>query len=351
MPSSASTLLRRFSARCIQPIHGSKDSKEMAVTLPVSISYPMGTILGEVIGTNEVQTVTLGAGNTGGTFTLTFAGSTTGAIAFNATAATVQAALVAIATLSGNAIQTLTLNGAPTGGFFSIAFRGKMTDPIAYNATAAVVQTALEGVAGTGNFTVSGSAGGPYTVTAAGFLAGLPIPALEAFYGNLLPSTASATFAVVNPGGGGSENVTVTGSAGGPYTVTFQDSFGGTNVAAMTGTGSLTGGANTVTIATSTAGVAGTAKSMKKWSSTATDGSQTAKAILKYDCQTDASGNIIMGQNAVGGEHGETWDNTPAWFRGDFDLNDLVDATATNIAQLGKIIQGSQTAGGILRIT
>jgi hypothetical protein len=47
-------------------------------------------------------------------------------------------------------------------------------------------------------------------------------------------------------------DVTVTGSAGGPYTVTFGGALADTNVAQMTAT--PTGGTGTVTVATTTAG-------------------------------------------------------------------------------------------------
>lgn len=50
----------------------------------------------------------------------------------------------------------------------------------------------------------------------------------------------------------GAGNVTVTGAAGGPYTVTFVGALAGTDVAAMTTT--PTGGTGTVTVATGTAG-------------------------------------------------------------------------------------------------
>src|SRR5262249_41925037 len=53
---------------------------------------------------DEVQTVTLTGNPTGGTFTLTFSGQTTAAIAYNASAATVQSALQALSSIgSGNA--------------------------------------------------------------------------------------------------------------------------------------------------------------------------------------------------------------------------------------------------------
>jgi hypothetical protein len=50
----------------------------------------------------------------------------------------------------------------------------------------------------------------------------------------------------------GAGNVSVTGSAGGPYTVTFQGALADTNVAQMTAT--PTGGTGTVTVATVTGG-------------------------------------------------------------------------------------------------
>ncbi|MEV4767792.1 hypothetical protein [Micromonospora humida] len=59
----------------------------------------------------------------------------------------------------------------------------------------------------------------------------------------------SALEALSNIGAG---NVSVTGAAGGPYTVTFQGALADTNVAQMTST--PTGGTGTVTIATTTGG-------------------------------------------------------------------------------------------------
>lgn len=63
-------------------------------------------------------------------------------------------------------VQTLTITGTPTGGTFSLSYNGTVVaSAIAYNATGATLQTALEAYFGVGNITVSGSAGGPYTVT------------------------------------------------------------------------------------------------------------------------------------------------------------------------------------------
>jgi len=74
-----------------------------------------------------------------------------------------------------NEVQTATVGGTPTGGTFTLGYRGAVTAAIAYNAAAATVQAALEALRtiGTGNVTVSGSAGGPYTITFVGALAGV----------------------------------------------------------------------------------------------------------------------------------------------------------------------------------
>ncbi|MEU1908368.1 hypothetical protein [Streptomyces hygroscopicus] len=117
-----------------------------------------------------------------------------------------------------NEVQTVTITGGPTGGTFTLTFSGQTTAAIAYNATAAAVQTALEGLSN------------------------------------------------VNPG-----DMTVTGNAGGPYTVTFGGQYLGDNVAQMTATGSFTGGTSpAVAVTTTTAG--GTA--------TASDGTQTFRGFL-----------------------------------------------------------------------
>ncbi|WP_280319880.1 hypothetical protein [Nocardia wallacei] len=107
---------------------------------------------------------------------------------------------------NANEAQTVTVTGSPTGGTFTLTYSGQTTSAIAYNASASTVQTALA--------------------------------------------------ALSNIGAG---NVAVTGSNGGPYTVTFQGTLGSKNVAQMTASGaSLTGGTSPgVTVATSTAGVTG----------------------------------------------------------------------------------------------
>lgn len=64
-------------------------------------------------------------------------------------------------------VQTATVTGSPGGGTVKLGFRGAVTGTIAYNATGATVQTALEALPNidTGDISVSGSGGGPWVVT------------------------------------------------------------------------------------------------------------------------------------------------------------------------------------------
>lgn len=96
-----------------------------------------------------------------------------------------------------NEVQTVTITGSPTGGNFKLTFYGQQTANIAYNAAAADVLAALEALTkiGEDNVTVTGSAGGPYTVT---FVGDLELTSLQLM-------TASHTFT-----GGTSPNIAVT---------------------------------------------------------------------------------------------------------------------------------------------
>lgn len=71
-----------------------------------------------------------------------------------------------------NATQTITLVGSPTGGTFTLTYNGQTTSAIAYNATNTTVQTAITALStvGTGNAVVAGAAGGPWVVAFASTL-------------------------------------------------------------------------------------------------------------------------------------------------------------------------------------
>lgn len=209
------------------------------------------------------QTIAITGSPTGGTYVLSYNGSFTTALAYNANAAAIQAALVALPTigtgnvtvtgssptftvtgaaalagqdmlligtdgganLTGgstpavtaaratgptltvvNEVQTVTVNGTPTGGTFQLSYNGQTTGTIAYNAAASVVQTALQGLAtvGSGNLLVTGGAGGPYTCTFAGSKGGMKIVNLivgDAGASLTGGSTPSVSVARTTPGG------------------------------------------------------------------------------------------------------------------------------------------------------
>lgn len=72
--------------------------------------------------------------------------------------------------IDGDVTYTVTL-GSPSAGTFTLTFRGQTTSTIAYNASAATVKAALVALDDgydAADWTVTGSAGGPYTVIAPG---------------------------------------------------------------------------------------------------------------------------------------------------------------------------------------
>lgn len=102
-----------------------------------------------------------------------------------------------------NEVQTLTEGTAMTAGTYTLSFRGATTTALAYNATAATIQSALEALPsiGVGNVTVTG--GGidtsPATVTFVNQLGGMNVPQLTSGQGSL---TGTFTHATTTPGVG-----------------------------------------------------------------------------------------------------------------------------------------------------
>lgn len=107
---------------------------------------------------------------------------------------------------AGNAseVQTVTITGGPTGGTFTLTLNGETTAAIAFDATAATVRAALEALPSisAGDVAVTGAAGGPYTVTFGGTLAGTNVPAMTASGAGLTGGTTpGVTIATPTPGG------------------------------------------------------------------------------------------------------------------------------------------------------
>ena len=249
-------------------------------------------------GTNEVQTVTIDTDCSNGTFTLTYSGQTTAGIAYDADAATVDAALenlsnigagdvtvtggpgpgtgwiveftanlaqtdVAAMTFDGallggrdvtitetqvavaavNEVQTVAIPDNTLGGTYTLTYSGQTTGTIAYNADAATVDAALENLSNIGAGDVITTGGdGPGTdwiVEFTGALAGAPQVALVA--DGALLSGDDVTVSVTQ-GGSGSQNEIQTVAiqnviSGGTFTLTYNGQTTGTiayNAAAAT---------------------------------------------------------------------------------------------------------------------
>lgn len=166
---------------------------------------------------------------------------TGGALAVHKAASNAPAS-TSFTTLSGTGagadeVQTATITGGPTGGTFTLTYSGQTTSAIAYNATAAAVQGDLEALSNLapGDVTVTGSAGGPYTLTFGGALAKTDVAALTASGASLTGGTAPSV-AITTPTQGSAaaavtlgavvntDYVYVTGTVPGAYTFRlFQD--------------------------------------------------------------------------------------------------------------------------------
>jgi len=98
-------------------ITGPADGTPVEITATTSnagsVDVEVEELSAGVADQNEKQQVRLPAGTSGGTFTLTFEGQTTAAIAFNAAAATVQAAMEALSNIAVGDVVVTGSDGGP----------------------------------------------------------------------------------------------------------------------------------------------------------------------------------------------------------------------------------------------
>ncbi|HEX5762187.1 MAG TPA: hypothetical protein VFY04_03590 [Solirubrobacterales bacterium] len=185
---------------------------------------------GDVPGTSEKQTVTLGA-STGGKFRLEFSGQVTGA---GGTATTTASSNVLrdVTTSSGRwAVgQVLTGTGIPTAG---------------------ATITAVDFAAGTLTLSAPATSNGTNRSIVGHDIPWNASPALLQAELEALPTIGAGNVSVTsaNPGGGA--------PAGGPYTVTFQGALADADVAQIVASGTGLTGPKTVTIATTVPGKVG----------------------------------------------------------------------------------------------
>lgn len=115
----------------------------------------------------------------------------------------------------------LTSSATLTGGTFTLTFNGQTTVALAFNAAIGVVQSALESLStiGVGNVTVTSPATSFYQITFQGALGGVDQPSLTGDGTALIPAGGTLTIAELTKGGTanplGTGNVTVGDQGGG----------------------------------------------------------------------------------------------------------------------------------------
>lgn len=88
-------LTRLFTQNELRPAFAPEEAVKITARLPIGPRIPAGQVLGftNTAARNDVKTITITGTPTGGTWTFTFLGQVSSSLAFNATAATVQAAV------------------------------------------------------------------------------------------------------------------------------------------------------------------------------------------------------------------------------------------------------------------
>ncbi|WP_066901067.1 hypothetical protein [Mycolicibacterium houstonense] len=116
--------------------------------------------------TEEVQKIYIDGRPTGGTFTLSYDGETTAPLAYNASTAAVESALIALAGISANdvdvtmdaatnEVQLLRLTGGSTGGTFTLTVNGETTAPIVFNPSDIGLKSAIQALPSVGQLDVA----------------------------------------------------------------------------------------------------------------------------------------------------------------------------------------------------
>ncbi|MFP6762418.1 MAG: hypothetical protein VB858_02330, partial [Planctomycetaceae bacterium] len=118
------------------------------------------TTVREPLENNERQELVIAGSPTGGTFTLTLDGNTTGPIPHNADSTVIRAALQSLIGVGTDEVQTFSIDPTFSGsGTFTLTFGAETTVPLPHDATAVQIQTALENLPNIGalNVTVTGT--------------------------------------------------------------------------------------------------------------------------------------------------------------------------------------------------
>ncbi len=321
-----------------------------------------GTTVVAIANANEVQSIALG-GATGGSYNLAFGGQVT--------AGTNQVTNVDV--------------GDSTGGTFTLTIYGQTTTALAWNITKANLQIALRLLTNTGSdVTVTGTDGGqggtPFILTFTGAHGAVPVT-VTGSGASLTGNAHTLTIATATPGVGilytataatiqadlvaltsiGTGNVTVTGSVGGPFTVTFTGSLAAQGQALLTSVDGTTGGtgvvlsrttngmtgvldvARNLSVVANVSGVTGNVvvtgvnlnndaitETLALNGLTSVVGNKAFKAVtsITFPTRTHASDTVSVGIGSKLGLHHKQTNDTV--FR--THLNDVIEGTAPTVA-------------------
>ncbi len=219
---------------------------------------------------------------------------------------------------SVDAVQTITFTGSPTNGSFTLIFAGHTTGAISYTTTSTALASniqsalnALTGIIGSGNSAVSASSATNVTVTFQGSLAGEAQPTMAAATNSLTGGTNPA-LAVATTQAGGSvvvpANYTFTAADQGVHVFTGGVTLITTSTETVTATdvsnGSITGSvalsvitATHFTVVASTSATAGTAFTVTVTALNASGGTATGYTGTVHFATSDSGGAVSLPAN------------------------------------------------------
>jgi hypothetical protein len=187
MPTTAAVTYNNIR---LEPYLDPGDAREITVNLPASVTYAKGTLLGELAGTTATHTLHSSGALSAGTYTLSDGVNTTGAIAYNATAAQLTAALLAATPAP--------LGYIATGGTFTTPTDFTLTSTIA-GPRPTVLTVGGAGVTGgtiTDASAVTGTAGpaGTYKAYTSGATDGSQVPKVILAYAATTDASGNITW-------------------------------------------------------------------------------------------------------------------------------------------------------------
>lgn len=202
-----------------------------------------------------------------------------------------------------NEVQVVTINGVPTGGTFKLIYRGQTTGTIAFNAAASVVQTALRALSniGAAGVTVAGSAGGPYSVTFTGPLAAQDVYMLQTDATGLTGGTTPTVTVAQSVQGVTSDPRFLVGSPAKPGTIVAKTGTTPNKVREYTGLGGV---AEIQTLTVTGVPTGGTLKLFYKGEAAIIAFNSTsaqAQAVLDGLAELTVDGGVVVGGGALPG--------------------------------------------------